>query len=181
MSEVDLKLDWQEVEGERKKGDRFEASQVVEAEAEVSHLEPGVVEPPRRDSFEYSEHRARTLERALEKLHAVERPPFVSQLRRALAEGDMEALDSLEAWLSTQLVDWKGVGTVEAEEDYPEEAELAQLFNEAVSSGSEALGLGLEIISLVRRGDRTLAGRLLERVEELLNESREALEDLYAG
>ncbi len=183
MSELDLRLEWQEAgpAPEVKTGDRFEASQVEEAEAAVTEVEPAVIEPPRRDTFEYSEHRARALEKALGRLLGVERPPFVQQLKEVMAGGDPQALDGLEAWLSTQLADWNSVGPVEADPEYPDEEELATLFNEAVSKGGDALGLALELITLLRNGERSLAGRLLENVEELMRESREILQDLYQG
>lgn len=178
-SELDLRLEWrEEEEALAERQDRFQGD-LAEDESAVTVLNPTVEgpEPPRPEEFEYSEHRARALERALGRLQGITRPPFVAYLVQLkeelprLAPAERQArLDGAEAWLSSQLAFWQ-VGPVEHES--PEQVEA---FNEGLSAGGDALGLGLEVVELFRAGDLTLVDVLLEQIESLLTRARETLE-----
>lgn len=171
MSEVDLKLEWRD-EGERELRDDSFEGELSLAEGEVHEVE--LIEAPRPlrpEDFEYSSDRARALDRALGRLQAVARPPFVTYLRKLVDLPVRErtaALDGAEAWLASQLAFWK-TGPVEGPE--------AERFTEGVSSGADALGLGLEVVALLRGGDTTLVEPLLEQIEGFLTRAREALAD----
>lgn len=174
MSELDLKLEWRE-EGERElRDDSFEGELSLE-EGEVHEVE--LIETPRPmrpEDFEYSVDRARALDRALGRQQVVTRPPFVSYLRKLVDLPVRErtaALDGAEAWLASQLAYWK-TGPVEGPE--------SERFASGVSAGADALGLGLEVVTLLRGGDTTLVEPLLEQIEGFLTQAREALAELPA-
>ncbi len=179
-SELDLRLEWREEEeaAPSEREDRFQGD-LGEDDSAVTTLNPTVEgpEPPRPEEFEYSEHRARALERALGRLQGITRPPFVAFLARLkdelprLERAERQArLDGAEAWLSSQLAFWQ-VGAVEHES-----AEQVQAFDDGVSAGGDALGLGLEVVELLRSGDLALVDVLLEQIESSLTRAREALE-----
>ncbi len=171
MSELDLRLEWRD-EGEREvRADSFEG-ELLDQDGDVTVYEDEAIpEPPRPEAFEYATERALALDRALGKLMAVTRPPFVTYLRKLVdmpVPARTAALDGAEAWLSTQLTHWNP-GPVMGDE--------AERFSEGVSAGSDALGLGLEIVALLRGGDTMLVEPLLEQVETLLTRARDCLSE----
>ncbi|MCA9794480.1 MAG: hypothetical protein KC910_21880 [Candidatus Eremiobacteraeota bacterium] len=183
MSEVDLKLEWKDEGGQARRDDRFERDlPQTEGEVTATEPEPDEFEEDEDDEFEYSEIRARAIERALGRLQGVHRPPFVTYLRTLLADyprldpAERQArLNGAEAWLSSQLADWSP-GPVVAEDESDEE--VVEVFQQAVNSGADALGLGLEVVALISRGECGLAVRLLEQVEASLTQAPQALESL---
>ncbi|MCE7868770.1 hypothetical protein DYH09_00155 [bacterium CPR1] len=178
-SELDLRLEWrEEEEAPAEREDRFQG-EISQDEGAVTLLNPTVEgpRPDRPEEFEYSEHRARALERALGRLQGITRPPFVAFLAQLkedlprLEPAERQArLDGAEAWLSSQLAFWQ-VGPVENES-----AEQVQAFSDGLSAGGDALGLGLEVVELLRAGELTLVDVLLEQIESSLTRARESLE-----
>lgn len=182
MSEIDVRLNWKEEPVERTGEDRFVPA------AAAAGSEPGTLvslaEPPEESSadleeFEFSEHRAQALERALGRLAGVARPPILRYLSELIGQADSAdfpgRLDAAEAWLSCRLHDWQEVRSVQPDDDSPEAEERAQLFNRSLSAGADALMLSLEVVSLLRSGDFALVERLLEQVETSMTEARDTL------
>lgn len=177
MSEVDLRLEWNETHGERPQGDHYQPVVGEELQGDIDELP--ALEPEERvlypDEFQWSAERARAFERALGKLQGLTTAKLQSHLRALLAacrEGEpvAERLDVTEAWLHEKLQDWKAVTEVGHAD--PERAEA---FNQGLEAGANALGLAGEVVDLMRAGELTLVDRLLEQVGSYLLEARDQL------
>ena len=178
MSEVDLRLEWDETHGERPQGDHYQPVVGEEQQGNIDELP--ALEPEERvlypDEFQWSAERARAFERALGKLQGLTTAKLQSHLRDLLGacrEGEpvAERLDVTEAWLHEKLTDWKAVTEVRHDDD----PERAAAFNEGLEAGANALSLAGEVVDLLRAGELTLVDRLLEQVGSYLLEARDQL------
>lgn len=184
MSEIDVRLDWKEEATERVREDRFVPDAPdgpAETVVTVQRLdgEAAASDASEEEVFEYSEHRAAALERALGRLQGVRRPPVLRTLAELMSCAELPdfpgRLDAAEAWIASRLHEWQEVRSVEPEDESEEAREQAELFNRSLSAGSDALTLCLEIVGLLRSGEFALIERLLEQVENSLTEARETL------
>lgn len=176
MSEVDLRLEWDETHGERPQGDHYQPEvqeqQGTVEQAEGLAPEELVLYP---EEFEWSQDRALAFERALGKLQGLTAAKLQTHLLGLLAacragEPVTERLDLTEAWLTDRLQDWKAVTEVRHED-----GERAEAFNQGLEAGANALSLAQEIVELLRAGELTLVDRLLEQVGSYLLEARDQL------
>jgi len=176
VSEVDLRLEWDESQGERVEGDHYQP-QALEQEGTVEKAEglarEELVLYP--EEFEWSHERALAFERALGKLQGLTAAKLQGHLKALLAacrarEPVAERLDLTEAWLNDRLKDWKAVTEVQHED-----GERAEAFNQGLEAGANALSLAGEIVELLRAGELTLVDRLLEQVGSYLLEARDQL------
>lgn len=138
------------------------------------------------EEFEYSDAREAAIEAALGKIQGQVRAPVVAYLRDLLDERSQltplqlsSRLDACEAWLQTQLHQWAPQKTVVPKEQTQDLQERTELFNTSVSCGSDALNLGLEVVSLIRDGQPELAAKLLPQIESFLSQALEALDQVF--
>jgi hypothetical protein len=208
LSEFDLKLSWAEepsspaeksAQGDRLHLQSEEAGEAGshqverESQAQSSDGRDGLADPQDLDDaewsfeeFEYSDAREAAIEAALGKIQGQVRAPVVAYLRELLEDHQQLApiqltarLDACEAWLQTQLQQWSPEKSVVPKEETEDLQQRTELFNQAVSCGSDALNLGLEVVALIRGGQPDLASKLLPQIEAFLGQALESLDQVF--